>query len=1502
MFSRKVKIVSLMTLGFLIIVFGVVFGLQKFGVVNIKGLADILPQSAGTKLVITVLNNNGTPAGVGNVLNISNTSSTSGYPPVTTGTDSKATFSDLSSGTYNITVNGYGVSLTTGTTGCNTYVQYNVRSTTAELLNIYLCTQSSFTQTYTIKGRVVDNATNTGLSGITIFGAGRISFTNTNGYYTLSNIPFTNTADLTAQQFTYSRSGYESKVYNLRQLNIDPTQIKTGLSYDALVVKLKSQTGGGTTPVPNNQFQITGKIQASDTNTAIVGANISLSSGVSATSGSGGSFTLTDNLPTGKTSVATNQYSIAVTADGYVTLPASNLNYSHAGFQGLSNTTIEGGQKYDVGTIQLTKKIDDAKFDWIGSFKNTEGVFIGDVPVELNVFYKNKSTYKTYTSTTAGSSIDTRTKQLNVNYEFEDIPNDSSVEQYVLEINNALEEKALSIYESFNKKIFPNELSLQNNNGVYFQRNDFVSTYTINHNTKLSKLFFKIYNEVGKPLEAVSVDVISSGCDSFPKISIKSDTNGNAAVPFSDNYARLFNRELPGCYMGLTAKINKDSYITQIVEVSIFDVVMSKGQDKIIEIQLKLAAEHSDASVIGSVKLDSSNQGIANAIVSIWKNNPIENPLTQIKTDSSGNFIIKKLTTGRYLINAFRKDLGDTPKSRLYFDYREGSTVDITLYLDKLPNIGNVVKFPVGYLRSDQKAAQGYSDALLDVQINGGEVETKNFDTSGFTSVTANEGDTILLTAYLEGSEVTKQSKDIKIPDGFNGFTPEQKTAFYKTLIFYNDFKSIFPVRLQVVDGSKKPISNAEIYYFINEKGSSPSDVKDNTYRRILGLPLRMKGISDSQGKAVLTNDFQYIDANDNPMEVAPINQVRQFALENPMEITVKIGSSSYDFYEHVPEKSTDTIILNIEEADNISERNCIRVELNSELDYYEKFYLNDYSKKVYLEKLVGDKWEKIVVSKDFSGNDICFYPSEKGIYRAGLEGTKTKTFQVNYDLSKTVLLELGICPPSAKANVIKYSDQINFAFSDTFKSKYQNDPQTRAIISNLGSQIANHLASQKNIGPLLILVNDVLNIGAYHIPGSFNCLGLDSVKIIHIDETLINFYKGNQTTELLFNTFLHEYGHGIFEYLQVDDDRFIKDWIELFFDIKGDNKNEVWDRLTDGNVNLEPMGFGGHPEDAYIFDMHPGTEMFASFYQAYFGMHNRFLGIIQNNTSSETQNILAYMWQIFSEKIGKVNPDDNKVFNPIGGAIGTNNFTYQQIKSGVWRNLNYQKLSLVEKTKVQFELLSYRAKEAASAFRTATVSMIRSTLSIINEKVEQFLISLGLHISTSSVSGTIVDNYGSAVGGFRVQISEKTDITDDVGYYKLSRLPTGNLPIVVENQRINKKYATFPTAIDVKDDRTITDINIRLTIPKRRIKGRVMLGSKPLSNGYIIAEDGYTSKIVRLNTNGEFLDYLRENMYHLTFRDSNYQIKTIANPGTYVDTNHLKVVDTNLDSMIWVR
>ena len=36
MFSKKTKIVSLMTLGFLIIVFGVVFGLQKLGVVNIK--------------------------------------------------------------------------------------------------------------------------------------------------------------------------------------------------------------------------------------------------------------------------------------------------------------------------------------------------------------------------------------------------------------------------------------------------------------------------------------------------------------------------------------------------------------------------------------------------------------------------------------------------------------------------------------------------------------------------------------------------------------------------------------------------------------------------------------------------------------------------------------------------------------------------------------------------------------------------------------------------------------------------------------------------------------------------------------------------------------------------------------------------------------------------------------------------------------------------------------------------------------------------------------------------------------------------------------------------------------------------------------------------------------------------------------------------------------------------------------------------------------------------
>ena len=267
-------------------------------------------------------------------------------------------------------------------------------------------------------------------------------------------------------------------------------------------------------------------------------------------------------------------------------------------------------------------------------------------------------------------------------------------------------------------------------------------------------------------------------------------------------------------------------------------------------------------------------------------------------------------------------------------------------------------------------------------------------------------------------------------------------------------------------------------------------------------------------------------------------------------------------------------------------------------------------------------------------------------------------------------------------------------------------------------------------------------------------------------------------------------------------------------------------------------------------------------------------------NSSSDFDTVMA------NAGMQKVNLANYQTIAPLSDMT----LTADQIISGVWLKENYDKLPPKQKLRLQLNILT---TQASNSIATAGNKM-QATLATLNAKVESILIKLGLSISTASVSGNVKDQDGP-VANLEVSFGGKVAVTDALGRYTLSRVPTGKFPFKVSDPKTNKTYKTSLDSLTTNNQQ-MANVNILFTKPTYAVKGQVFYKNAVLANGKLVISDGQT---IALDSNGKFNFQLKEGQYKVVIRDKSDQSLSVSNSGNFGDLAKLNVTK-NLNSLVW--
>ncbi|MCX6811841.1 MAG: hypothetical protein NT039_04075 [Candidatus Berkelbacteria bacterium] len=213
--------------------------------------------------------------------------------------------------------------------------------------------------------------------------------------------------------------------------------------------------------------------------------------------------------------------------------------------------------------------------------------------------------------------------------------------------------------------------------------------------------------------------------------------------------------------------------------------------------------------------------------------------------------------------------------------------------------------------------------------------------------------------------------------------------------------------------------------------------------------------------------------------------------------------------------------------------------------------------------------------------------------------------------------------------------------------------------------------------------------------------------------------------------------------------------------------------------------------------------EFFASFFHAFYTNHDRLYEIIKNETTGECQNVLAYMWEFFSQEVGSVKSGDINRFPPKDGRLKLE--PPRSIRKGWWRADMANEMSLMDRAQLLADSTSQNLHEN-KIFNTSTLWLEK-----INVGVSRF-VSLGKDKSDVKIEVyRQIDEVSFPVGGISVQAGGFC-VSDDQGLCSIKNVAVGKQKLIVRDKN-NKRLIVFNeegqplTSVDIQKNKGVIKV-----------------------------------------------------------------------------------------------
>lgn len=857
-------------------------------------------------------------------------------------------------------------------------------------------------------------------------------------------------------------------------------------------------------------------------------------------------------------------------------------------------------------------------------------------------------------------------------------------------------------------------------------------------------------------------------------------------------------------------RISKDTYTTRLItfDRSEFSDLISNSH--LYSISLS-SANPMDVknSVNGHVYDLETQQPISNANVSAYQDNPADLAQSSIKTDKSGYFAFNGLGLKENLIvNASKSDYLQTAKSNIHFTAEENKSVNIELFLKKEPDIG-LFQLPVTVLNKFD--LKGINNATVSLKSEDGVTQIKKTNASGKISFDTKAGTSVTITATKDSYQ---EIRTIVIPKKIESLSYDDLYRLYgETVFIIGKSSSNVSFNIRVIDkDSKKPIVGAEVtlelpitklsafgaVYLVNDyvfqtdeqgmikipefinsshfltdtKGRANNSVKDNISSVLQkGSAINIKVTASNYAEI-----YKYLEIAENSIEIPLAAQtagrVCVLGSGNPRfdrDFSDNEIKAAIELMEYLPDSNMSSPV------DTPNEE----VVTNTR-EYFKVCYSGMSSGYYYGEIRINGPGGKV----DYSGN-------------AFEEGGKPQYFDQNS--KKDLDLVVQMC--GYKMGSYSFDENIFFALEDNYDFDWFEKNKDLFIES---SHVLSAIKKQsKDIGPVVIIVGQgELNAFAA-LNQKLDCGWGAESSVILMYKDLVEYYLNNHRADLISSTLIHEYGHLLYEkeFKFNGKNNFSSKWKELYEGIVDQSYAEIiWNKIQDANLEIAPGGMGGHPWDN-------DHEMFASFFNAYFYHHDQLLENINSCADINCQNILAYMWELFSENVGKVNFSDARQFPVYGGTIGNSRYSFYDIRAGKWRFDQFGSLPINQKISLQYKRL------IAPYVSNESWNKLKSKVSEFNRWLK---IKIGISnssINFGSVNGQLLDEKGKPVKTALIKIGGSyTAVTDSLGNFSMANVGVGDqsLSISTISKRNHRILEPSSGKINVVSKRN-TSIKIKI-------------------------------------------------------------------------------------------
>ncbi|MCX6809865.1 MAG: carboxypeptidase-like regulatory domain-containing protein [Candidatus Berkelbacteria bacterium] len=902
---------------------------------------------------------------------------------------------------------------------------------------------------------------------------------------------------------------------------------------------------------------------------------------------------------------------------------------------------------------------------------------------------------------------------------------------------------------------------LQNHDGIYykFKEIDFDDNMAIDVSV----------NDENGPLPKSTVEVSSQGCSVLRSKSQMTNNDGETNFLNADLLWFFTYLRLPGskCLPYIDIKVSKNGYITKVLN---YDVENLKSDSFRVNGQVSIGVtlqktKPDQKGIIGTV-LDADKKPIEGADVYLWRDKAIGLPLYLKHSDSSGGFEFGDITGGNYIVSSFHKDYLSTENSRRFIKLRTGEAQELELVMTSYPHdlAENIYSLPVTAFERETQTL--VSD--LSVEFDQGGKSEKVSVNSGRLYINVKPG-ALRVKATRSNETLTSQ---VEIPSDFNALSDTDKQNIYDKLTFYFSNLSHDTVDRQIIkvlDQKNQPVANAQVVF---------------SYNDILPFFLsgKMAGQTNNNGIINLPNDFQYVDINDLPIAMSVVKKITQFKLGLLGTLSLKVkrpdSETIYPFTEQVKgaDKNYEIILkIPVLSENSSATSHSINVQI-ADLIKWASASADDL-KPLYLEKKTGKNWERVQIQPSIQEESILnglykkrfkSYPHpEKGIYRARMEGSDYISEEKVFDDKDDLGFSINGCVNNGNYHKVDYPGNIFFVMGSGEYTAYQNNAARKKLFDKIAGDLLLAKNHSVDVGPLVVIwTGDMIGINAFMTDPVATCMGVNNARPIKFTSEFLALAEKGNMDYIISPVVIHEYGHQVYEVLKTQNPDFYNRWVDLFKNIKGSQNSCVWDRLKEGNIWSNYVGLGGHPDDDYGGTL-PGHEMFASMYSSYFSInfHNRLLSTINNYSSGECQNTLAYMWTLFSENVGELVSGDKIAFQPYGGGVNRARYSFSQIKSGAWRADRFGDLGLSGQVSVMYQKF---IAPLGSSTRTAA---IEAKLAIINKFID--LKTTGR--PKGNIEGVVVDNQNLKVRRAIVKIGQKYAVTDDSGRFSIIGIAEGS-------------------------------------------------------------------------------------------------------------------------------